>query len=185
MPGRGLARLLARSVAVAGQRCNGGACLGSSSGALAQVSKMLLGTSSNSINAAPFQSRGFQSSLLSREEVAPRTEAKPPSVEPPRKYRPLADKEMWHEAWMYEDKFGTENDPIWVPSLENERIIGVTDPDDDNLVVWGILRANEPPRQFVEGGEFYVLNVVPYVTKVGDVIEQIEASKGAEQALEH
>eukprot|EP00983_Pelagomonas_calceolata_P091744 1157585-Pelagomonas_calceolata.AAC.3 len=39
---------------------------------------MLLGTSSNSINAAPFQSRGFQSSLLSREEVAPRTEAKPP-----------------------------------------------------------------------------------------------------------
>jgi len=32
--------------------------------------------------------------------------------------------------------------------------------------VWGILRANEPPRQFVEGGEFYVLNVVPYVTKV-------------------
>ncbi|KAF5828238.1 mitochondrial cytochrome c oxidase subunit 4, 13 kd [Dunaliella salina] len=164
MTGRGLARLLARSVAVARQRSSGGACLGSSSGALAQVSKMLLGPSSSSL-AAPFQCRGLQASLSSgEEEVAPRTEAKPPSVEPPRKYRPLADKELWHEAWMYEDKFGTEDDPIWV---------------------WGILRANEPPRQFVEGGEFYVLNVVPYVTKVGDVMEQIEASKSAEQALEH
>jgi cytochrome c oxidase subunit 5b len=81
---------------------------------------------------------------------------------------------------MYEDKFGTETDPIWVPSLENERIIGITDPEDDSLVVWGILRAYEPPRQFVEGGEFYVLNLVPYVSKVGDVLEQIEASRTAE-----
>ncbi len=108
---------------------------------------------------------------------------------------------------MYEDKFGTEDDPIVVPSLEKERIIGVTDPEDDNLVVrvlphaaarsnthdgaglnvttactsmnactqvWGILRAGEPARQFIEGGEYYVLLQVPYVAKVGDVIELLE-----------
>eukprot|EP00955_Chlamydomonas_euryale_P072074 361278-Chlamydomonas_euryale.AAC.11 len=51
---------------------------------------------------------------------------------------------------MYEDRFGTEDDPVIVPSLEPERIIGVTDPDDDNLVVWGVLRDNDPPRQFIE-----------------------------------
>jgi hypothetical protein len=42
------------------------------------------------------------------------------------------------------------------------------------LQVWGILRENEPPRQFIEGGEFYVLKKVPYVQRVGDVLEQIE-----------
>jgi hypothetical protein len=61
---------------------------------------------------------------------------------------------------MYEDRFGTEDDPVIVPSLEPERIIGVTDPDDDNLVVWGVLRESDPPRQFIEGGEFYVLRKV-------------------------
>lgn len=102
--------------------------------------------------------------------------------EPARKYRSLADKELWHEAWMYEDRFGTEDDPIVVPSLEGERIIGVTDPEDDNLVVWGILRGNEPPRQFIEGGEFYVLKKVPYVAKVGDVVDEyVEA--GAKPTL--
>ena len=76
---------------------------------------------------------------------------------------------------MYEDRFGTEDDPVVVPSLEPERIIGVTDPDDENLVVWGILRESDPPRQFIEGGEFYVLKKVPYVRKVGDVLDEIEA----------
>jgi len=98
------------------------------------------------------------------------------SIEPARKYRPLVDKEVWHEAWMYEDRFGTEDDPVIVPSLEPERIIGVTDPDDENLVVWGILKVDEPPRQFIEGGEFYVLKKVPYVKKVGDVMDELEAS---------
>ncbi len=60
---------------------------------------------------------------------------------------------------MYEDRFGTETEPVVVPSLEPERIIGVTDPDDENLVVWGIVRETDPPRQFIEGGEFYVLKV--------------------------
>jgi hypothetical protein len=41
--------------------------------------------------------------------------------------------------------------------------------------VWGILREGEPARQFIEGGEYYVLKKVPYVTRVGDVLEQIEA----------
>ncbi|GAX77221.1 hypothetical protein CEUSTIGMA_g4667.t1 [Chlamydomonas eustigma] len=98
------------------------------------------------------------------------------AIEPARKYRPLVDKEVWHEAWMYEDRFGTEEDPVIVPSLEPERIIGVTDPDDENLVVWGILKVEEPPRQFIEGGEFYVLKKVPYVKKVGDVLDELEAS---------
>ncbi|GAX78407.1 hypothetical protein CEUSTIGMA_g5849.t1 [Chlamydomonas eustigma] len=98
------------------------------------------------------------------------------AIEPARKYRPLVDKEVWHEAWMYEDRFGTEDDPVIVPSLEPERIIGVTDPDDENLVVWGILKVDEPPRQFIEGGEFYVLKKVPYVKKVGDVLDDLEAS---------
>lgn len=96
--------------------------------------------------------------------------------EPERKFRSLADKELWHEAWMYEDRFGTEESPIVVPSLEAERIIGVTDPEDDNLVVWGILRENEAPRQFIENGEFYVLKRVETVTKVGDVLEASEAA---------
>ncbi len=79
---------------------------------------------------------------------------------------------------MYEDRFGTESDPVVVPSLEPERIIGVTDPDDENLVVWGILRSDEPPRQFIEGGEFYVLKKVAYVKKVGDVLEETGAHHG-------
>ena len=81
---------------------------------------------------------------------------------------------------MYEDKFGTEDDPIFVPSLEPERIIGVTDPEDETLVVWGILKEGEPPRQFVENGEFYVLKMVEYVKKVGDVVEEVEG--GADKA---
>lgn len=79
---------------------------------------------------------------------------------------------------MYEDKFGTEEDPIMVPSLENERIIGVTDPEDETLVVWGILKADEGPRQFIEGGEFYVLKVVEYIQKVR-MITCIPASSAA------
>eukprot|EP00798_Chlamydomonas_sp_ICE-L_P009538 gene9538-12179_t len=94
------------------------------------------------------------------------------STEPARKYRQIDDKEMWHEAWMYEDKFGTESDPILVPSLEAERIIGVTDPEDDNLVVWGILREHEAPRQFIEGGEYYTLHTMPYVKKVPSGVQE-------------
>lgn len=46
------------------------------------------------------------------------------------------------------------------------------------LQVWGILRANEAPRQFIEGGEFYVLKEVPQIAKVGDVLA-LEAGSGS------
>ena len=51
-----------------------------------------------------------------------------------------------------------------------ERIIGVTDPEDDTLVIWGIVRENEPPKQLVAGGEFFVLKRVERVEKVGDAL---------------
>lgn len=51
-----------------------------------------------------------------------------------------------------------------------ERIIGVTDPDDDTLVIWGIIREGEPPKQLVAGGEFFTLKRVERVPKVGDVL---------------
>jgi len=47
----------------------------------------------------------------------------------------------------HEPRFGTEDNPIVVPSLLPERIIGVTDPEDDTLVIWGIVREGEPPKQ--------------------------------------
>lgn len=68
----------------------------------------------------------------------------------------------------YEPRFGTADNPIQVPALLDERIIGVTDPEDDTLVIWGIIRAGEPPKQLVAGGEFFVLKKVEYVEKVGD-----------------
>ncbi|GIL81712.1 hypothetical protein Vretimale_1352 [Volvox reticuliferus] len=122
------------------------------------------------------QARSLHTSLTTCQGAPAEAKPRALSAEPPRKYRPLGDKELWHEAWMYEDKFGTEDDPIVVPSLEPERIIGVTDPEDETLVVWGILKEGEAPRQFVENGEFYVLKMVEYVKKVGDVMEEIEGA---------
>lgn len=85
---------------------------------------------------------------------------------------------MWDEAWAYEPRFGTETDPIVVPALLSERIIGVTDPDDDTLVVWGVVREGEPPKQLVPGGEFFSLKRVAHVDKVGDVLGIAEAKGG-------
>ncbi|KAF8056367.1 hypothetical protein HT031_006366 [Scenedesmus sp. PABB004] len=87
---------------------------------------------------------------------------------PQEKYAHLADKDIWDEAWAYEPRFGTEDNPIQVPALLSERIIGVTDPDDDTLVIWGIIREGEPPKQLVAGGEFFTLKRVDRVDKVGD-----------------
>jgi cytochrome c oxidase subunit 5b len=58
-----------------------------------------------------------------------------------------------------------------VPSVEAERIIGVTDPEDDSLVIWGVLSESDPPRQFVEGGEFFVLQRVENIPRVGDLLD--------------
>lgn len=38
-------------------------------------------------------------------------------------------------------------------------------------VIWGIIREGEPPRQLVEGGEFFVLQKVEKITRVGDLIK--------------
>ncbi|KIZ04532.1 cytochrome c oxidase subunit 4,13 kD [Monoraphidium neglectum] len=101
--------------------------------------------------------------------------AEPPKASPSEvvgpadtKYGYLADKDIWDEAWAYEPRFGTEDNPIVVPSLLAERIIGVTDPQDDTLVIWGIVREGEPPKQLVAGGEFFTLSRVEKIDKVGD-----------------
>lgn len=84
----------------------------------------------------------------------------------------LLDKDVWDEVWAYEDRFGTAESPIVVPSVERDRIIGVTDPEDDGLVIWGILTEGDPPRQLVEGGEYYVLQRVESIKRVGDLIDE-------------
>lgn len=105
------------------------------------------------------------SALWAVEPAVPPTDA--PKVKEEYKY--LLDKDIWDEAWAHEPRFGTVDSPIVVPSIEPERIIGVTDPDDDTLVIWGILCKDDPPKQLVEGGEFFVLQLVEHVPRVGDV----------------
>lgn len=65
----------------------------------------------------------------------------------------------WHEAWL-DAPFGTEENPVVVPSEFNERIVGCADPDDDSLVWWAIIEEGQPPKQIIEGGEFFVLKRV-------------------------
>ena len=36
--------------------------------------------------------------------------------------------------------FGTVEKPVEVPSIYEERIVGVPDPDDDCIITWGIIR---------------------------------------------
>ena len=74
----------------------------------------------------------------------------------------------------HEPRFGTEDNPIVVPSLLAERIIGVTDPDDDTLVIWGIVREGEPPKQLVAGGEFFSLRRVERIDKVSDKLGLVD-----------
>lgn len=127
-------------------------------------------------NASVWGSRtqNFHTSLTTWDDKTPATSS-PAAIykdeEPKRKFgTDIATKELWHECWMYEDRFGTSDDPVVVPSLEPERVMGCTDPDDDNLVIWGILREGEPPKQFVQEGEYYQLKRVSYVKRVGDVL---------------
>lgn len=85
---------------------------------------------------------------------------------------------------MYEPRFGTEYDPITVPSTLPDRIIGVTDPVDDTLVIWGVLKAGDPPKQLVAGGEFFVLDEVDRVPLVGDVLNLPYAKTAEPERLE-
>jgi len=164
MASRQLSKLLLPALAAANRSVCGVACSSLAGQAVPASAKLALQCFS------AVSTRGLHFSALAQ-SLQETTTADPLLHEPPRKFRPLGDKELWHEAWMYEDRFGNEDSPILVPSLEAERIIGVTDPEDDNLVVWGILREGEPPRQLIENGEFYLLKLVPYVAKVGDVLE--------------
>ena len=53
--------------------------------------------------------------------------------------------------------FGTEDKPVEVTSTFSERIVGVPDPYDDSIVWWGNIHEGDPPKQIVEGGEFFIL----------------------------
>lgn len=54
-----------------------------------------------------------------------------------------------------------------VESAFDERIIGVPDPEDDCLVIWDLIKANEPPKQIIEGGEYFVLKTQKAPTWTG------------------
>ena len=44
-----------------------------------------------------------------------------------------------------------------VTSSFSERVVGVPDPYDDCIIWWGSIKDGDPPKQIVEGGEFFVL----------------------------
>merc|ERR1719263_77331 len=64
--------------------------------------------------------------------------------------------DMFEEAWLSAPA-GTAEEPVVVTSSFSERIVGVTDPEDDGIVVWGVVKEGEAPKQIVDGGEFFVL----------------------------
>ncbi|GMH36198.1 hypothetical protein BSKO_04066 [Bryopsis sp. KO-2023] len=64
--------------------------------------------------------------------------------------------DIFEEEWL-NSPFGTAEKPVEVISANSERIVGVPDPDDDSIVVWGVVKENEGPRQIVEGGEYFIL----------------------------
>lgn len=66
----------------------------------------------------------------------------------------------YHEDWL-DAPFGTEDKPVQVTSAYEERIVGVPDPNDDSIVWWGTVHEGQPPKQILEGGEFFVLKRVP------------------------
>lgn len=68
--------------------------------------------------------------------------------------------DVWEESWLNQ-AWGTEANPVVVPSEYEERIVGVPDPDDDSLVWWAVIEDGQPPKQIVEGGEFFVLKRLP------------------------
>lgn len=56
--------------------------------------------------------------------------------------------------------FGTEDKPVQVTSSFTERVVGVPDPYDDSIIWWGKIEADQPPKQIIEGGEYFVLRVL-------------------------
>lgn len=61
------------------------------------------------------------------------------------------------EKWLYAPT-GTEENPVVVTSLFEERIVGATDPDDDSLVEWGIVKLGAAPKLI--GSEYFVLKQI-------------------------
>ena len=72
-----------------------------------------------------------------------------------------AGRDLFHEDWL-DAPWGTAASPVEVTSVFSERVVGVPDPADDSIVWWGTVREGEPPRQIIEGGEYFVLK------KIGD-----------------
>jgi len=72
-----------------------------------------------------------------------------------------AGRDLFHEDWL-DAPWGTAAAPVEVTSVFSERVVGVPDPADDSIVWWGTVREGEPPRQIIEGGEYFVLK------KIGD-----------------
>lgn len=83
--------------------------------------------------------------------------------------RGLEDSKPWSEQQhsiqcalhRLESPWGTEESPVAVASAFTERVVGVPDPYDDSIIWWGTIKEGEPPRQIVEGGEFFVLKRTP------------------------
>eukprot|EP01026_Neomeris_dumetosa_P072719 TRINITY_DN74140_c0_g1_i2.p4 TRINITY_DN74140_c0_g1~~TRINITY_DN74140_c0_g1_i2.p4 ORF type:complete len:170 (-),score=30.04 TRINITY_DN74140_c0_g1_i2:235-744(-) len=68
--------------------------------------------------------------------------------------------DLFKEEWLYTPYFGTIDRPVVVTSYYNERIVGVTDPEDDCHTWWATLRVGDPPKQIFEGGEFFLLKQI-------------------------
>lgn len=58
--------------------------------------------------------------------------------------------------------FGTEDKPVQVTSSFTERVVGVPDPYDDSIIWWGKIEVDQPPKQIIEGGEYFVLKQVSF-----------------------
>ena len=70
-----------------------------------------------------------------------------------------AGRDLWHEDWL-DAPWGTATVPVAVTSVFPERVVGVPDPYDDSIIWWGTVREGEPPKQLVEGGEYFVLKKI-------------------------
>lgn len=61
---------------------------------------------------------------------------------------------LFDEEWMNQS-VGTLENPVKVPSINAERIVGVPDPDDDSVILWGLVKEGEEPLCL--HGQYFVL----------------------------
>ena len=98
------------------------------------------------------------------ERRPPRSPPPPPSPFPPSLFSEeliakAAGHDAWREDWL-DAPFGTATAPVAVTSVFPERVVGVPDPADDSIIWWGTIKEGEPPKQLIEGGEYFVLKKV-------------------------